>query len=163
MGSELRCDDAFGLFVTRRLREAGPPPDVEVFEAGTAGIGLVQQLFDSYEHLIVVDAVDRGGEPGTVYLLEPDIPEITDYSREDQQGLLSDMHYTVPSRVLTLAQALDILPQSVYIVGCQPGDLDLGLELSPAVAAAVDDAVELIGNLVAQLTRGEQYVSGHSA
>jgi hydrogenase maturation protease len=151
MGSELRCDDAFGIVVARRLIEIGPPEGVEVFETGTAGIGLVQQLFDGYDHLIVIDAIDRGREPGTVYLLEPDIPAMRDYSQEDQQGLLSDMHYTVPTRALTLAQALGILPPKVYIVGCQPADLDLGLELSPPVAAAVDEAVELIQDLTNQM------------
>jgi hydrogenase maturation protease len=163
MGSELRCDDAFGIVVARRMIEIGPPEGVEVFEAGTAGIGLVQQLFDGYEHLIVVDAADRKGKPGSIYLLRPEIVAMSDYSGEDQQALLSDMHYTVPSRVLTLAQALGILPPSVYIVGCQPGDLDLGLELSPAVALAVDEAVDLILELTGKLTRGEQYVPGHSA
>jgi hydrogenase maturation protease len=151
MGSELRCDDAFGIIVARRLIDTGTLEGVEVFEAGTAGIGLVQQLFDGYDHLIVIDAGDRGREPGTVYLLEPDIPEMGDYSQEDQQGLLSDMHYTVPNRVLTLARALGTLPKSVYIVGCQPGDLDLGLELSPPVAAAVDKAVEVIQDLTNQM------------
>lgn len=150
MGSELQTDDAFGLAVVRRLIDAGPPEHVEVFEAGTAGIGLVQQLYDGYEMLVVVDAADRGREPGSLYLLEPEVQPIAEYSSADQHELLSDMHYTVPNRVLTLAKALDILPPRVHIIGCQPADLDLGLELSPAVVAAVDEAVEMVLRLVAK-------------
>jgi hydrogenase maturation protease len=151
MGSELQTDDAFGLVVVRKLLEIGPPEHVEVFEAGTAGIGLVQQLYDGYDCLLIVDAVDRDSEPGTLYLLEPEIRPMTDYSAIDQHQLLSDMHYTVPTRVLTLAQALEILPPQVYIVGCQPANLDLGMELSPPVAAAVDEAAEIVLQIVGSL------------
>jgi hydrogenase maturation protease len=163
MGSELRSDDAFGLFVVRRMIEAGPPEGVEVFEAGTAGIGLVQQLFDGYACLILVDAVERDREPGSLFVLEPEVPEIERFSDGDRSELLSDMHYTVPSRVLTLAKALKILPSRVLIVGCQPGDLDLGMDLSEPVARAVDDAVELVEQIARQLLQGKAYVSGHSA
>ena len=148
MGSELQSDDAFGLAVVRRLVDLGHPNHVEVFEAGTAGIGLVQQLFDGYRQLIVVDAVDRGREPGTIYVLEPEVQAMSGLPGEDQQALLSDMHYTVPTRVLTLAQALGILPPKVLIVGCQPADLDLGLALSPPVAAAVDEAIARICEII---------------
>jgi hydrogenase maturation protease len=156
MGSELQSDDAFGLVVVRRLLEVGPLEGVEVFEAGTAGIGLVQQLMGGYEHLIIVDAAERDREPGSIYLLEPEIRPMVDYSGEDQQALLSDMHYTVPDRVLTLSQALGILPPNVLILGCQPADLDLGLELSPPVTAAVDEAVTLLRKLVVQLTTADR-------
>jgi hydrogenase maturation protease len=164
MGSELQRDDAFGLAVVRRLIDAGVPEHAEVYEAGTAGIGLVQQLYDGYECLIIVDAADRDGEPGTLYLLEPDIQPMNDYSGEDQQALLSDMHYTVPTRVLTLAHALGILPPKVFILGCQPADLDLGMELSPPVAAAVDEAVRVACDLAEQLTtaRGRHTKTHHT-
>lgn len=154
MGSELQSDDAFGMVVVRRLIDLGPPEGVQVYEAGTAGIGLVQQLFDGYEHLIIVDATDRDRKPGSLYLLEPDVQPMDDYSEENQQELLTDMHYTVPTRVLTLARALGILPPQVFILGCQPADLDLGLELSPPVAAAVDEAVKMIRDLAEMIARG---------
>jgi len=68
---------------------------------------------DGYEALIIVDAVDRSGEPGTVYLLETEAPKFAELSEEQQREFLADMHATVPSRVLTLAQALGALPTMI--------------------------------------------------
>ena len=163
MGSELRSDDAFGLHVVRRMIQLGTREGVEAFEAGTAGIGLVQQLFDGYDALILVDAVERDRAPGDIFVLEPEVPDMDELDRANQSELLSDMHYTVPSRVLTLAKALDILPPQVLIVGCQPAELDLGMELSRPVAQAVDGAVELIETIAAQFIQGKAYVPGHTA
>lgn len=67
VGNVLRGDDGFGVAVAQALAPA-PPVGVTVFEAGIAGISLVQELMDSYDVLIIVDAIDRGGAPGTVYL-----------------------------------------------------------------------------------------------
>jgi len=120
-----------------------------VFEAGVAGISLVQELMDSYDVLIIVDAIDRGGAPGTVYLVEPEIaiPSSTDAS--ELHTSLADAHYTEPSQVLVLAKALGVLPSKVFLLGCQPAGYDeLGAELSPPVKAAVGVAMSRINSLI---------------
>jgi hydrogenase maturation protease len=164
MGSELQRDDAFGLEVVRRLASGRfeLPETARVFEAGTAGIGLVQELLDRYDALIVVDAVDRDGEPGRLYVLEVDAGS-GQLSDEETRELLADMHYTVPSRVLVLARALGVLPERVYLVGCQPADLELGLELSPIVAGMVDQAAETVVDMTRMLVEGKRDVSGYPA
>jgi hydrogenase maturation protease len=164
MGSELQRDDAFGLAVVRRLASGRftLPDTARVFEAGTAGIGLVQELLDGYDALIVVDAVDRSGEPGRLYVLEVDATGSGDLSDDEARELLADMHYTVPSRVLVLARALGVLPKRVYLVGCQPADLDLGLELSPVVAEMVDRTAETVVDMTRVLVEGKQDVPGYS-
>ncbi len=120
-----------------------------MFEAGVAGISLVQELMDSYDVLIIVDAIDRGGAPGTVYLVEPEIaiPSSTDAS--ELHTSLADAHYTEPSQVLVLAKALGVLPSKVFLLGCQPAGYDeLGAELSPPVKAAVGVAMSRINSLI---------------
>ena len=70
-GNVLRGDDGFGVEVIRRLRESEvPTADVELMEVGTAGIRLAQELLTPYDRLIIVDAMTRGGAPGTVYVTE---------------------------------------------------------------------------------------------
>ena len=69
-GNVLRGDDGFGVEVIRRLRENGERPDVELMEVGTAGIRLAQELLTPYDRLIIVDAMARGGAPGSVYVTE---------------------------------------------------------------------------------------------
>ncbi len=114
MGNDLCRDDGFGIETARRFAETEMPTGVRVYEAGIGGIGLIQELMDGYEALIILDAVDRGGEPGTVYLLQTQVPQTEELSTESKQGFVADMHYTVPSKALTLAQALDVLPPQVY-------------------------------------------------
>ena len=142
-GNVLRGDDGFGVEVLRRLGERGVASDsVELLDVGTGGIRLAQELITRYDRLIIIDATTRGGVPGTVYSLIID-------------GVLPtreiDMHTTVPSRALEVAQAFGPLPGEIYLVGCEPGSVDeLTTELSAPVAAAVDDAVRRVEALLRQ-------------
>ena len=140
-GNVLRGDDGFGVEVLRRLGERGVASDtVELLDVGTGGIRLAQELMTPYDRLIIIDATTRGGAPGTVYSLVVDAVAPT---RE------IDMHTTVPSRALEVAQALGPLPREIFLVGCEPASVDeLTTDLSPAVAAAVDDAIRQIEELV---------------
>ena len=153
VGNVLRGDDGFGVAVAQALSRISNLPDgVTVFEGGIAGIPLVQELMDGYDALIVADAVERGGAPGTIYLIEPDITDPATLDPSALHASLADAHYTEPSQVLVLAKALGVLPPHVYIVGCQPADYDeLGAELSDEVRAAVEVALNRIEALIETL------------
>ncbi len=153
MGNVLRGDDGFGVAVAQRLLQRGQlAPDVRVVEVGIGGIHLVQELMDGYEALIVVDAVERGSAPGTVHLLAADVPDLATWPEDERADFLADMHYTTPTKALTLARALDVLPRQVFILGCQPVEAEaLGLGLSEPVAWAVADAVALIEEVTQRL------------
>lgn len=151
MGNDLCQDDGFGIVTVRRFVAAGAPDGVRVIEPGSGGISLVQDLMDGYEALIIVDAVDRGGEPGAVYLLETEVPRFAELSEEEQRAFIGDMHATVPSRVLTLARALGVLPGVIYILGCQPMAYDLGMGLSAPVERGVTEAVNRLKELTSTL------------
>jgi hydrogenase maturation protease len=140
-GNVLRGDDGFGVEVIRRLESERPLADVELMEVGTAGIRLAQELLTPYDRLIIVDAMTRGGAPGTVYVSEVESVE--------SPGEV-DLHLALPSRALAVAKALGALPGRVFIVGCEPADVDeLTTTLTPAVGAAVDTALEHVRRLVA--------------
>lgn len=150
MGNELLGDDGFGMEVARRFaREA--PAGVRVVEAGIAGIGLVQDLMDPYRAVVIIDAVERGSLPGTLHLLEIEVPSIDRIGEAERRELLADMHSTVPSRALFLARALGVLPQSAYILGCQPESHEVGIGLSSPVAAAVGEAIGILHALINRL------------
>lgn len=155
VGNVLRRDDGFGVAVVEAL-ELDPgslPPGARVVEVGIGGIGLVHALMDGYGSLILVDAVERGGEPGTLYVLEPEIPAVAAMPLSERRVLAADLHQLVPQRSLVTAAALDVLPACVRIVGCQPGETEeLSTELSPPVAAAVQPAVETVRGLAGELT-----------
>ena len=140
-GNVLRGDDGFGVEVLRRLGEQGVASDhVELLDVGTGGIRLAQELITPYDRLIIIDATTRGGEPGTVYSL------IVDGVKPTRE---IDMHTTVPSRALEVAQAFGPLPAEIYLVGCEPASVDeLTTDLSPMVAAAVEEALRRVGELL---------------
>ena len=142
-GNVLRGDDGFGVEVIRRLQADQTMGDTAVLlEVGTGGVALAQALLTPYDRLVIVDAMKRGGTPGTVYVLEVD-------SVESLQSV--DMHMAVPSRALGLAKALAALPPVIYMVGCEPESVDeLELSLSPTVDAAVDYAVGQVRRLTAE-------------
>src|SRR4029077_6287604 len=107
-GNVLRGDDGFGVEVIRRLCESDLVRDgVEFMEVGTAGIGLAQELLTPCERLIIVDAMKRGGPPGSVYVSEVESVE---------PATEVDMHMAVPARALAVAKALGALPREVFII-----------------------------------------------
>lgn len=152
VGNVLKADDAFGVEVAHRLAEMPLPPDVKVVETGIGGIALVQELQEGWDALIVADAVDRGREPGTVMMIEPDVIDVNALSWGERADLLADAHLATPERVFMLSRALGVLPSRLLMVGCQPVDADgLGTEMSEPVKAAVEIAIAEILRHVEEL------------
>jgi len=103
--------------------------------------------------LLIVDAVHRSSEPGTIHLLEPEVPDLASLRDEVKRDFLADMHWADPSRALILAKALGALPPRVLILGCEPHELDdLSLVLTPAVSSSLPRALEAIEGALARLT-----------
>lgn len=154
MGNVLRGDDGFGVAVAKELEDRDLPPGVELMEIGTGGMHLVQELMNGYDSVLILDAVDRDTEPGTLFVLDPEVPDAPAAARERRE-LLADIHYTVPARALFLAKALGRLPETVRIVGCQPeASDDLEMELSAPVRAAVPRAVRKVEGLLGEWCSG---------
>ncbi len=155
IGNTFLSDDGFGVEVIARLRDRELPEGVEVVDTGIRGMHLAYQLLDGYDVLVLVDAVARGSDPGTLYILEHDL----DSPRES--GAALDAHGMDPAAVLDLldglatAMGLDRPVGRVLVVGCEPDRLEEGMGLSPAVAAAVAPAVDTVIELVTQLPSTE--------
>lgn len=101
VGNLLRGDDGFGLAVAARLQDR-LPVGADLIETGIPGLRIVHQLMDGYGGLIVVDAVGRGASPGTVLVLVPEIPEVTESTLEDWHPQVADLHLAEPSRIFRL-------------------------------------------------------------
>jgi hydrogenase maturation protease len=143
IGNIFLGDDGFGVEVVRRLPRHQLPPGVEVVDTGVRGVHLAYQLLDGYRTAVLVDAVPRGGAPGTVYRIE-----VGDPAALPAAPVPVDGHRMTPDSVLALLGTLsagtsDTGPRRVVVVGCEPASLDEGMGLSEPVAAAVDEAVRL--------------------
>src|ERR1700683_809389 len=71
IGNIFLGDDGFGVEVASRLAKLDLPDWVAVGDYGTSGLHLAYDLADGVNLAILVDAVPRGGDPGTVYVIEP--------------------------------------------------------------------------------------------
>jgi hydrogenase maturation protease len=150
IGNIFLGDDGFGVEVVRRLAGSGLPEGVEVKDFGIRGLDLAYALQDGYELVVFVDATPRGDEPGTVYLIEPEI--------EDDGEVSLDTHGMDPVKVIKLARALGARPTRTLVVGCEPQVVvsgedydDMLMELSEPVRAAVEEAAKLVGSLVKEI------------
>jgi hydrogenase maturation protease len=155
VGNVLRGDDGFGVRAAQALA-ADPrlPGHVRVIETGIGGMSLVQELMAGPDALVLIDAFDRGGAPGQIFVLEPELPDLSHLSPHERRDWFADTHYATPLRALSLAAAVAGLPPVVQIVGCQPARTDeFGVGLSPPVAAAVPLAIERVIELIAAIER----------
>jgi hydrogenase maturation protease len=123
-----------------------------VLETGIGGMHLVQELMQGYDAVLLFDAFERGGRPGQLFVLEPQLPDLGNLSAGEQRDFFAETHYAVPLRALTLAREIGALPPIIRIIGCQPADPDaFGAPMHPkvveAIGPAVDLALEVIGNL----------------
>lgn len=152
MGNLLRGDDGFGIRVIQELEKLKDfPENVDIYEAGIGGVSLVQELMQGFDALILIDAVEKHAEPGTVFVLNP-LQKKTKIDNENLHKAMVDMHYADPSKVLLMAQALGVCPPKVFIVGCQPEYVDEAVEgLRPRVEKAVPVAVKEVLKLIDEL------------
>jgi hydrogenase maturation protease len=135
-------DDGFGSVVARRLAATALPEGVKVTDFGIGGIHLAYELTGGYTTTILIDALPRGGDPGTLYVFEPTPGDAADAS--------VDAHDMTPEAVLALAATLGGTTGRVLLVGCEPADTSPGMELSPPVAGAVARAADLVLGLISE-------------
>jgi len=150
IGNTWMHDDGFGSEVVRVLRERGEPPaGVHLGDFGTSGLDLAYEAMRGYDALILVDASRQGEAPGTLYVMEP-TPEDVDGSIEDGQVL--DPHGMDPLGVLRFVKYVGGWPGRVVVIACEPEDVtDVGFGLSPAIAAVLARAADLVLTTAAEL------------
>ncbi|HEY83904.1 MAG TPA: hydrogenase maturation protease [Chloroflexi bacterium] len=130
LGNPLRGDDGIGARVAQALAEQNLPPNVDVLDGGTQGLGIVNML-EGRQRVIFVDAADVGVAPG----------QFKRFTLDEARLLGNDRHLSLHNAslrdALLLAQALDMLPPEVIIFGVQPDTLEWDSTLSPPVEAAL--------------------------
>lgn len=134
IGNLLLGDEGVGVHAVRGLAERDLPPGVDVLDGGTAGADLIDHMAGRAK-VVVIDAADGDGPPGTVYRCEAE--ELL-----GQRGALS-LHEFGLTDSLRMASQLGCAPERVVILGVQPATLAPGMELSREVAAALPGVMAL--------------------
>jgi len=149
IGNIFLGDDAFGVEVANRLSARAIPAGVRVVDFGIRGFDLAYALMDAPEFTILVDACPRGGAPGTVYVIEPDLNGL-----DEKDSAPVEAHSMNPMNVLRLASSMGGKLKRILLVGCEPQFLggDEGhMGLSAPVEAAVQEAVSVVESLVQRI------------
>jgi len=145
IGNIFQGDDAFGVEVAKvLLPRFRSQQHVRVVDFGIRGLDLTYALMDAPDLTILVDAVSRGGDPGTLYTIEPEL-EAT-----GEPGM--DAHAMGPVQVLRAVKSMGGRFGRVLLVGCEPADLggeEGRMGLTAPVSAAVEQAAEIIESLIA--------------
>ena len=146
IGNIFLGDDGFGVAVARRLATEELPAGVRVADFGIRGMHLAYELMEGYDNVILIDLAPQGGEPGTLYLIEPDL------DKPSTEGVFGgppvDAHGMTPEAVLALLTALGGRLDRLLVVGCEPASVEERMGLSEPVTRAVDEAVRVVRELV---------------
>ncbi len=127
IGNELRGDDGVALlFYDMLKRDEEVSGIADVVKIGSA---LTIKPAENAEKIIVIDAVDFGGEVGEVKVLElDDLDEVAGFTHK-------------PSLRIMLGS---LNTRDVYIVGIQPKNLGIGEEISEECLSAYDKVRSVI-------------------
>jgi hydrogenase maturation protease len=165
VGNVFLRDDAFGVEVVRLLVEAqaeaaagggvaagaggegargGVPDGVEIRDFGIRGVHLVYDLLNGCDLFVLVDAATRGEAPGTVSVIEVELPEVSQLDRP-----IMDAHDLTPDAIFALLASLGGRPGRSLVVACEPADVGAGMGLSDPVREALPHAVRTVQDILA--------------
>ncbi|MCU1225198.1 MAG: hydrogenase maturation protease [Edaphobacter sp.] len=152
VGNIFLGDDGFGVEVARSLSRRPLSRDILVKDYGIRGFDLAYALLEPWKAVILVDALPRNDDPGTLYIVKPDLSRMGDPAAP---GMEMNPHGMDPVHVLNLALTMGPILAPVFLVGCQPDDfgdeLDGRMGLSAPVQAAVEEASNMVEELVAKI------------
>ncbi|HLB03001.1 MAG TPA: HyaD/HybD family hydrogenase maturation endopeptidase [Nitrospiria bacterium] len=145
VGNTLMQDDGVGVWAVRAVAQAYElPSHVRLVDGGVAGLRCLPEI-EAAEHLLIIDAVEGEGLPGTIYRLRSeDLP--------GGRGPFMSAHEVGITEVLAVARLLEKLPHT-RILGVQPLEARaVGLDLTPPlqdalprVVAAIVDELQALG------------------
>ncbi|MDQ3448624.1 MAG: hydrogenase maturation protease [Chloroflexota bacterium] len=141
--SHLR-DMSFGPLLVERLRRETWPDDVEIQDLSYGPVAVVQWLQDEpgrFERAIIIGAVERGRQPGTLTRyrwLAPELSsaEIQDRVSEAVTGVIG------LENLLIIADYFGALPSNTTVIEAEPLDLEWGTEPSALIERRLGDLLQ---------------------
>ncbi len=138
LGSPLMSDEGVGVHLIKKMSTPGPHGSgVDFVDLGTAGARILHAIAGRRK-AIFMDCALMGEKPGTIRRFTPD-----DVRSEKQLPRMS-LHEGDLMQFIELSRRLGECPDEVVIFGIQPQDMSPGLELSPLLAARMDEYARAI-------------------
>ncbi|MFH1703442.1 MAG: HyaD/HybD family hydrogenase maturation endopeptidase [Nitrospirota bacterium] len=136
IGNILLKDEGVGVHVVERLKTMPLPENVEVLDGGTAGLDLTD-FIAGRKKLIVIDAVNAGGKPGTIYRLTKENLDI-------KPKAIGSFHEIDFLDALYISEIMNSKPEEVVVIGIEPKDMGIGTELSPEIEERIPEIIRLV-------------------
>jgi len=133
IGNLLLCDEGVGVHVARALQREQLPENVITLEVGTAFLDALPEI-ELADRIIIVDAMEAGHAPGTVYRIP-----FEDCAKRD---MLVSLHGFDLSRAIYLA-GRESAPEAV-VIGVEPSRIDWGIDLSPKIQEMMPSIIEAV-------------------
>lgn len=137
VGNILLTDEGFGVHVVNQLREDyvfNPP--ITILDGGTMGMELLTYM-RGMTKLLLVDAINGGDAPGTVY----------EFPHEEMNSYFTEaisVHEVGMQDILRIRALQEDPLEDAVVIGVEPENLELGLDLSETTQMVVKDVKERI-------------------
>jgi hydrogenase maturation protease len=146
VGNTILTDEGVGPWVVERLQALNPEVEgITWMDGGTLSFSIAACVEDA-EYLIVVDATELKSVPGTVKV----------FVDEDMDRMLGghgrSIHEVGLMDLMNMARLTERLPLRRALVGIQPEIIDWGTAPSPAVGAAMPEAIRAVASLIKDWT-----------
>jgi len=136
IGNILLKDEGVGVHVVERLMKMSLPDNVEVLDGGTAGLDLVD-FIEGRKKMIVIDAVNAGEKPGTLYRL-------TEENLDIKPKAISSFHEIDFLDALHMSELVNSKPEEIVVIGIEPNDMSEGIGLSPEIEEQIPRIIEVV-------------------
>jgi len=150
IGNLLRGDDGVGVHAAHELLARDDLGDLTVLDGGVAPLDALASV-GPVQRLIIIDAANLGETPGTIRALSPD-----DLAPHDGDSV--SLHDLDLLWALNVMRATGEEPPETVVIGVQPASMGWSTELSPAVAARLDDITEAVLAQIPARSTGHQKV-----
>ncbi len=135
IGNLLQKDDGIGVHVINQMQAEALPTHVRLVDGGTAIFNMLS-YFRDYKKIIIIDAVEGGMEPGTIYKIKPE--KISSSSMKN-----SSLHSVGILELIKLVNQMGQFPE-VLICGIEPQEIKLGLEMTELIQSKIPEVIKLI-------------------
>jgi len=136
IGNILLKDEGVGVHVVNKLKEMSLPEDVELLDGGTAGLDLVDFIANR-KKVIVIDAVNTGEKPGTIYRL-------TEENLDVKPKAIMSFHEIDFLDAIHMSDVMGNKPAEVIVIGIEPKDMSDGIDLSPEIEERIPRIIEIV-------------------
>lgn len=136
VGNILLKDEGLGVRAVEYMREKYSVPDsVSLVDGGTGGLNLLSLMRD-FDHIIILDAVAPRTTPGAIY-------RIPGAMLPKSPPLMTTAHQLGVQDMLAIA-ALEGYDPDVVVIGMEPKEVSVGLELSGVVREKLPDVAGMV-------------------